>query len=426
MSIDGTGSQDGSDWSNAFESGEIETVLDQIMQPGDTLFLGGPTEEGGDDYGDLRFSITSSGTESKPKSLIGVDRGYGFPMLKGTQKVRSYVTIQFKGDSSFWTVQNIRIERRDIGLNALEGRHQGLVFDNVIIRHVREAAFRFQDCDNLMIRNCRAERYSNVGFQFTHSCDGVTLEGAVADCSGTSTEPAPEIWKHTSDPVGFDFHRKGSSEPENTRILLRNCVSINNRESNGDSYEQGDGFKFERNNRDIVLVACVANWNRDAGFDLKGTNQKLEGCVAVSNSRYGFKVWYDGILENCVAVGNRSRQLTLPSQKGEHTIVANYCTFHAEEKSDVGVGTEAEGTTGILNHCILSFSGESGRFTMGPGTVTLNESVTLANAGNPEDPPRYLDPVLPWTGLGDHFDNRTYGRDKGYSSERVEQIFANP
>tara|TARA_R100000027_G_scaffold1806_2_gene1976 strand:+ start:252 stop:1574 length:1323 start_codon:yes stop_codon:yes gene_type:complete len=425
MSADGAGAKDGSSWENAMHPKEIVSLVNEEMKPGDVLYLSGPTSEDDDDhYGDLRFSITSSGTEEQPLQMIGVDRGFGTPLFRGKQKVRSYATFRFKEDSSYWTLKNLQIERREIGIETGDGTHRGLVFENIIVSNVREAGFQFQDCDRLLVRNCRVQRYTEVGYRFSHSCDEVALIGVVADCSGTGPEPAEDHWKSTSSPVGFDFHYKKSKAPPNTDIVMRNCVAINNREIKpGKKYPQGDGFKFERSNERITLIGCVANWNRDAGYDLKGSEQTLQNCAAISNARYGFKLWYDGVMDNCVSVGNGSRQLTLPATSGERTITVNRSTFHMIADNDRAVGTETAGTTAVLNDCILSFAGKKGTYNSGKGTFVLNRTELFQNAGDPENSPRYVNPELPWTGLGDNFDNLEFRREKGYNSELVEQVF---
>ena len=77
---------------------------------GDILYLGGK-----ENAGDLRFVITSSGTASKPMSLIGADRGHGGPELIGTQIVRSYATVRSDGNSSYRTIKDFSLERCEWG-----------------------------------------------------------------------------------------------------------------------------------------------------------------------------------------------------------------------------------------------------------------------------------------------------------------------
>lgn len=416
MTVDGAGQKDGSSWEHAFESKELFPILNNTLQAGDSLFLGGPKTQDGAHYGDLRGSITSSGSKEARKALIGVDRGFGLPKFVGKQKVRSYTTLRLTEGSSYWTIQNLRIEHREFGLTTDDTEHKGIIIDGVSTYSMREAGFVFANCDDLIVQNCQSERYTEAGFRFLHSCDRIAIINCLADCTGTRDRDDAAHWKHCSDPVGFDFHSKRSEAAPNTDILMQNCIAINNRETKG-SYPQGDGIKFERSNIGVKLVGCLTSRNRDAGYDLKGAQQILENCKAISNSRYGFKVWYDGVLSNCISVDHGSRELTLPSTQGEHSITARNCTFHGTEKTDFIVGTETAGTTVILENCILSFAGNQKTFKAGRGKMVLNDSVTLKNASQPDNPPLYNKPALPWYGKGKDFDNRSYGTEKGYNSK---------
>ncbi len=415
MTVEGSGSKDGSNWENAFESQQLFVILNETLQAGDSLYLSGPETEDGAHYGDLRGSITTSGTKDARKALIGVDRGFGIPKFIGKQKVRSYATFRLNEGSSYWTIQNLRIEHREFGLTTDASEHKGIIIDGLSTYSMREAGFVFANCDDLIVRNCHAERYTEAGFRFLHSCDRIAIIDCLADCTGTRDRDDPEHWKHCSDPVGFDFHSKGSDAPPNTDILLQNCIALNNRETKG-SYPQGDGIKFERHNIGVTLIGCLTSRNRDAGYDLKGSQQILKNCKAIANSRYGFKLWYDGELTNCVSVGHGSREFMLPTRSGEHTITAKNCTFHGTEKTDFIVGFESKDTTAVLENCILSFATDKKTFKAGHGKLVLENSVELKNAADPENPPLYVNPTLPWYGHGDNFDNRTYGMEKGYSS----------
>ena len=415
MTVEGAGSKDGSGWDNALASPKLFQILNETLQPGDTLYLGGPETAESPHYGDLRGNITSSGTKEARKALIGVDRGFGFPEFVGKQKVRSYATLRLIEGSSYWTIKNLRIRHREYGLTTDATEHKALWIEGISVYSTRQAGFVFTNCDDSIIRNCQSERYSAVGFSFSHSCDRIQIIDCLADCTGTRDQDDLAHWKRLSDPVGFDFHSKGSDAPPNTEILMQGCIAINNRETKG-SYPQGDGIKFERNNIGVTLIGCLTSRNRDAGYDLKGSQQVLKHCKAISNSRYGFKVWYDGELTNCVSVGHGSREFMLPSKGGEHTITAKNCTFHGVEKTDFIVGFESKETTAILEDCILSFATNKKTFKAGHGQLILNNSVELKNASNPENPPSYYEPTLPWYGKDNSFDNRTYGEAKGYSS----------
>lgn len=421
LTVSGSGAKTGADWANAYALSSLATVVNTVMQPGDTMYLGGAESATAAIYGDYRLTINSGGTAGAPKSLIGVDRGFGIPKFLGAQTTRSYTTITLADGVGYWTVKNLYIEKRDIGIATSGTAHPGLVIDGITVRNVRSKAYSFTDCDNLLVQNCRAERYSQLAFMWNSACDGVTVRNCVADCTGMGDVEDAAWWIGCSDPVGFNFHIKNSTAAFNTNVLLEDCETLNNNEDTGESYEQGDGFKMEQSNNGVTLRRCRSHKNRDAAYDLKGDNQVLEDCIAVNNSRYGFKIWYDGLLNNCVSVDNGARQMTIAALSAGHAITAEHCTFHSETNTQAGVVIETAGNTLSMNNCIISFGGAAGTYTGGPGTITMNNSVKLANALNTANPPRYMNPVLPWDGLGENFDNQTYGLAKGYNSSGVSQ-----
>lgn len=415
----GAGTKDGSSWADAMAATSLVTTINTTMASGDTVYVGGPEVAGGTHYGDLRFTITSSGTAAARKRLVGVDRGFGLPLFLGPQPTRSYTTITFGDGCSYWTVSNLRIEHRENGISTSGAAHIGLVVDGVTVRDTSAKCFSFTDCDDLLVQNCRAERYNRKGFMFNHSCDNITVKGCVADATGTGSTP-DAYWKtRMSDPVGFDFHVKASTSPPNTNILLEDCEALNNDEDTGDSYEQGDGFKMEGNNDGVTLKRCISHHNQDAGYDLKGADQILNDCISIHNSRYGFKLWYSGVMTNCIALGNGARQFTLPATTTGNVITARQCTFHGATNTQAGVVIETGGNTAVLEDCVLSYAATAGSYTGGPGTFSIPGTVKHANAANTANAPRYINPVLPWDGTGDDFDNQTYGLEKGYNSTLV-------
>ena len=183
-----------------------------------------------------------------------------------------------------------------------------LWLDNVHARNGSEL-FRFNRCDNLLIRDCRADRYSHYGFFVHYDCDGVTFRNCVADGTGTGMVDDPTYWN--SDKIGFKFHvNTDTTRPDNTNILMEDCESLNNKHvTPEEDFEQGDGFMAEGGtgglggNNGMTFRRCKSHRNSDGGFDLKGQNLVLEDCIALT-SRNGFKLWYSGTLNNCVAVGN--------------------------------------------------------------------------------------------------------------------------
>ncbi len=417
LTVAGSGAKTGASWADAYDVGALWTTVNTTMQPGDTLYLGGPETSGGATYGDQRLTISSSGTALAKKSLIGVDRGFGFPQFVGIQATRSYTTISLADTVSHWTIKNLHIEHREYGIATAGTGHVGITIDGVTVRAVRNAGFAFTDCDDLLVQNCKAERYSGIGFKFNHSCDGVTVKNCVANCTGIGLADDPSWRTSCSSPVGFDFHIKNSTAAFNTDILLEDCLSLHNNEDTADTsdYEQGDGFKMERRNDGVTLRRCISNQNQDAAYDLKGEDQLLEDCIASGNFRYGFKVWYEGTLNNCASVNNGARQFTLASTSSGYTVTGNHCTFHCNT-GQAGAVIETSGNTLVLNDSIISFGSSAGTYTAGSGTFSLSSTSKLANTSNTANLPQYINPALPWDGTGTDFDNQTYGSTKGYNS----------
>jgi hypothetical protein len=406
----GAGAKTGNDWANAKDATTIGASITALAN-GETIYLGSGA------YGDRRFTISTSGTATARKAIVGVDTGGGLPSFVGIQTTRSYTTFAFASGASYWTLKDIKIEHRQWGVTSA-GANQGLIIDGLQIRDIRDNAFSFTDADNLLIQNCRAARYAEIGFRFNHSCDNVTIKNSVADCSDTGLVDDVPYRSSVNSPVGFDFHTKASTAPPNTNILIEDCESLNNDEDTADTgdFEQGDGFKMEGSNVGVTIRRCRSYRNQDAAYDLKGTNQLIEDSYA-GHSRYGFKLWYDGTLNNCIALGN-SRQMTLATTSTGYSYTANYCTFHNTTTTQIGAAMEAANTV-YLNNTLFTNATNSTNYRGGTGTWVLNNNAQHNNAANTANAPQYNNPVSPWYGVGTNYDNNTYGLTRGYNSTAV-------
>ena len=184
-------------------------------------------------------------------------------------------------------------------------------------------------------------------------------------------------------------------------------------------------------NEGLTFLRCKAFRNTDGGFDLKGSQQLIKDCVSNQN-KYGFKVWYDGSLVNCIAVANTQRGLYLASTSTttKYTLSATNCTVHSATNTGVAnAALEREINTFNLTDCLLTFAGANGTYVGGTGTFAhFNVSGTTvisgttprhAYAANTANAPRYNNPIIPWDGTGTNYDNQTYGVTRGYSSTRV-------
>ncbi len=404
MTPSGAGAKTGVDWANAIAYANVNTTVNTTMQPGDTLYL-----EGGHNYSG-GISITAGGTTTARKSIVGVDRGSGLPVLISADWGWSAIWVT----GGYWTIKDLKMEHYSTAINAYSCPE--LWIDGVLA-HFGSDLFQFNRCDNLYIHNSRADRYSHYGFFVYYDCDGVTFRNCVADGTGTGMTDDPTYW--SSDKVGFKFHIKLDTHVDNTNILMEDCDALNNKHvtTDPDDYEQGDGFMAEQGNVGLTLRRCTSQRNSDGAFDLKGSNQTLEDCIALT-SRNGFKLWYSGTLGNCVAVSNWAYNLQVAGPTNAGTaITADFCSFHQTSSVTVGVKTENPGNSVTLTNSIISRSGTLGSFT--GGSVTLGTgTVTHSNAQITTNAPQYVSPGA-WDGTGTNYDNLTYGLTKGWNSTDI-------
>jgi hypothetical protein len=251
----------------------------------------------------------------------------------------------------------------------------------------------------------------------------------VADGTGSGLNSNPSWKAQMNSPVGFNFHTKNSTQPFNTNILLEDCEALNHDEDTASTtdFEQGDGIKFEIRNTNVTIRRCYSHRNQDAGYDLKGSPQLIEDSFSARNLRSGFKVWFDGVLNNCVSLNNRGQQLILAGGvTTDRVITANFCTFHGGSGTQNGIRVENTGNTALLNDCIISYHTDhgptnAGSYTSGRGRIQQVRTSRYQNAGNTANNPRYINPVLDWNTVGNNFDNQTFGLTKGYNSGTVAQ-----
>jgi hypothetical protein len=177
----------------------------------------------------------------------------------------------------------------------------------------------------------------------------------------------------------------------------------------------------QQSNIGITFKRCISDTARDAGYDLKGSNQTINDSVAVNCKQAGVKVWYEGTFNNFIGVNNSS-QFYLGAS-GTLPITVNKGTFHSGTSAQRGILVEEAGRPSTFNDCIISFAGPAGNYYKGNTTgytpPTLVNSSTFANAGSGTSAPHYSNPVIPWNGEGTNYDNADYGITRGYNSTVV-------
>ncbi|HSV74180.1 MAG TPA: right-handed parallel beta-helix repeat-containing protein [Chthonomonadales bacterium] len=398
LTAGGAGSRSGVSWQHAFAAAQLQTVVNETMEPGDRLLVGGGTYRG------VALVVSRGGEPGYDKQIVGVDLGEGLPRLCGDWSVErpavGHTAIRIEAGVSHVTLRGVRIQGYRIGVHAPAvpggAARTHLRLDDVRIEQARYG-LHLANCDDVQLRDCVVRRYTKHGFRFEQGCDRVTLRRCIADCS----EGDPS-WEARTELLPFGFFLNTSSIPHSA-FLFEHCVARNNMMPlQQASFKNGDGFVVERSASGVRFVGCRSLRSQDGGFDLKARDVRLTDCVAVGNSR-GFRLWSAGVLRNCFAGwGN----VGLWVNGGP--VRAYRCTFH--EMADAAVVTDdaaEQGTT--LVDCLVTAA--AAQRNTGRGTVTFQGTVVLADS----DDARYPRPARDWDGLGNHMDSARHPH-KGYRS----------
>jgi hypothetical protein len=437
MTVSGAGSKNGSSWANAFAANSTTTtpsfVLNNTMKAGDVLNLGSG------DYGGIKFYIVSSGTDAARKSIIGVDRGTGFPQFMGSTTVDNDVqnaSLFIRNGADFWNISNLRFARRGWAVR-IEGKAAdpsvGFVFNNIFVGGCRNG-FKIFHGDRIRIFNSEVRRYKMQGIHFAQGCDDVTVRNCITDMTGTRMVP-DVAFRQDSNPRGIELHDPNSTNPRNSNILIEDCTSMNNDQDTGTvgDFEQGDGFMVQGPNDNVTFRRCQAYNNQDSGYDAKSPSQTFIDCVSMRNAHSGYKIWVNGTMTNCMAAHCGDQvQVIGRDDPTEVVLTANFCTFHRGGSGGGGVRVE-RGKIGFiqadLRNCILSSANASSTYNQRNLTEGIGSSIEL-NAGAANDTkihhsaaittnaPKYVNPIFAWDGIGNDYDNATYGTTKGYNSGR--------
>ncbi|MDQ8197067.1 malectin domain-containing carbohydrate-binding protein [Pelagicoccus enzymogenes] len=410
----GAGTQDGSDWANAYDQDQIDSLVDSTL-PGDRVLLGSGT------YTIPSLSINSSGTAGSPKGLIGVDTGGGLPLFQGTFDVNNNASshfIRIPGAAHYWEIKNLRFKDQPFVITltrngTTDTLRTNLVFENLHFDTI-EDAIRLYNASDILVKDCTVIRHTKKAFRIGDHSSFVTFDSCFTDCNGGDLSfPSRSI------PNGFAADDT-DGEPIIHDITFRDCVAINNgySQSSG-SYWNGDGFSTERGAYNIFYIRCKAYGNNDAGFDNKASYITYQDCVSAGNSR-GYRHWADnGQMFNCVASFNSKKGgtgssygLWVSGNGGEITV--DFSTMHG-----AGHGVTVEnGGTATISDSILSTTSSSSVFAS--SIANLIDTATY-RPGEGTDP-QYIAADPAWQGVPlDAMDSLTYGLTKGYSSERVDE-----
>ncbi|MEA3207618.1 MAG: hypothetical protein QOE70_675 [Chthoniobacter sp.] len=401
----GAGKRDGSSWENAFAQAALNEAVNDRLKPGDRLMLGGGT------YTNGSLRIATGGAPGKLKSIIGVDRGTGFPLFSSNWSVehpdKGPTCVQLEAGVSHVTLQHLRIKGYCFGVKANvspETPRTHLTFDDVDVEQQRHGYY-LSHCDDLVIENCDLKRYSKHGFRFDQGCNRVTVKKCTADCSEGDAD-----WETKTELFPFGFTVNDGGVPS-TELTFEDCVAKNNRKSNQGSlkYTNGDGFVVEGNTQDVTFIRCRSLRNQDGGFDLKVTGVRLTGCVAIGQRR-DFRLWHAGTLTNCFG-GWSSTGLWCK----EGPVTADHCTFHEHKNSAVEADGKATAPISLVN-CLISSSAAAPKVETGKKLVELKETI-VASVAPGGKAPGYLKDDSSWDGAGSAMDPTAYP-EKGYRSTR--------
>lgn len=391
----GAGRKDGTSWAHAFDQQSLGSVVNERMQPGDCLLLGGGL------YPAAALVIAQGGSAGQPKTIAGVDRGEGWPVFVGSWSVekptKGATALEIEAGVSHVVVEHLRIKGYAVGVYAPSVK-SGPAREQLIFREVDMEQFRhgfyLSDCDDVQLSGCDLKRYSKHAFRFDQGCDRVTLRHCTADCSEGDAE-----WEKKTElfPYGFSVNDAGAP---NTAFLFEDCLARNNlMPLQTTPYKNGDGFVVEENSSDVTFLRCRSIRNQDGGFDLKVRDVRLTDCLAIGNFR-GYRIWATGTLTNCFAGWS-----TTGLWNNGGPVAVQRCTFH--ELRDEAVQTDKEAAHPVtLRDCLISAAGKPSRQRAG-GEVVLNATVVA------EGDPQYPHPDPAWDGLGEAMNSRAYP-DKGY------------
>lgn len=397
LSLTGSGTRDGSTWANAYGPESVEKVVNEVMKPGDTLLVGPGV------YENMTLKILRGGGEGQPKTIIGIDNGFGLPVWGGTwaeeRPDKGSTIIEFAPGASHVVLERLRIKGAVTGVSApaVKGAppRSNLVFRDVDVSLCRHGYY-LADCDDLLLASCDVKRYTKHGFRLDQGCDRVLFQHCHADCS-----EGEDLWETKTELLPFGFFVNDAGQPS-TAVQFVDCLARNNMMPHQkNSYKNGDGFVVEENAVNVTFSRCRALRNQDGGFDLKAKNVRLIDCIGIGNSRT-FRVWNGGRLSNCFAGW---AQVGLWSNGG--SVNAERCTFHELTETAVLADDKASGPV-TLSDCLISATKIPHRSTS-QGTIVMEGTLTSEN-------PDYMRPSSAWEGMGDAMNSRAHP-GKGFHSE---------
>ncbi|MDP0490403.1 MAG: right-handed parallel beta-helix repeat-containing protein [Verrucomicrobiota bacterium JB023] len=390
----GAGKKNASSWEHAAPQSMIEELVNGTMAGGDALRLGSGV------YPRFSLSIHQGGEPGRPKTIMGVDRGEGLPLLRGEWDLdrpdKGSIGLRLKAGVSNLRFVDLQLSHHKVAVS-LRPVEKGaepassLTFSRVLVSHVRHGYY-LEDGIDLDFRDCETRRYSKHGFRFEGGCHRVKLIRCVADCS-----EGDEEWEKKTELFPFGFNATNGGAPQ-SNFTFEDCVARNNRMPlQKTSYKNGDGFVIEGGVAEVTLSRCLAWRNQDGGFDLKSPGVSLIDCIAMRNSR-GFRVWNGGSLTNCFS-GANGLGLWVNSTE---LVEVEGSTFYKNRVA--ALQTDDRSVAGIeASNCLFAENQKVSRKTS-RGPVRIEASAI----GDDEEPILFQEPNEDWLGDSSGMDSMSH------------------
>ncbi|MCF3650575.1 beta strand repeat-containing protein [Synoicihabitans lomoniglobus] len=419
----GSGSQNGSSWSNAYALGQLQTTINALAA-GDTLNLGSGT------YNSTAvIDIKGAGSSGNLRTITGVDTGGGLPLFQGNYDVNvsgssSKICFRFPGSqtASYWLIKDIKFTSYSWVVSMpLSGStytlRSNITFENLDADGIEEL-FQIRNATQILIKDCDAIRYCKKAFRYDDYTSFLTIQNCTADATGGDDDfPTRAI------PAGFCGMNTPGDAPIIHDIALIDCTARNNRYQPQSSYWNGDGFSTEAGTYNVTYTRCKSFDNHDGGFDDKADDVTYDGCISIGNQK-GFRYWGDnGNYVNCLAAYNQqyggtgnSDGLWVGKQSSRsHSayVHVSLSTFHNNAEWAL---ESYEGGQITATDCIVSVDGDwTNAYLVSSGPITLSGTAQWRTSSSLGPDPQYVAPSRTWTGSpADAFNSELYEDAKGY------------
>ncbi|MEK3883346.1 cadherin-like beta sandwich domain-containing protein [Paenibacillus sp. PL2-23] len=359
----GSGSMDGSSWSNALSAeapNALQSAWNHTAATG-TLYIGSGN------YVGRKLVIAAGGTDaSSPKRLVGVDTGGGLPVFSGSFTRFNQVSgnfIDVSAGASYWEVKDIQIRNYAVGIYT-KGRNVGFRISNVDVTEMSDGFYlnggaTAQDASigshDILIEDCDFMYYTKRGLRIRGGHYDVVVNNSTADAGGEA------YYVPGNFPFGFQV-ADSNQDPAivDRNITFNDCISSNNYENAGsDAYWNADGFVAEKASDYITFNRSIAFGNTDGGWDIKSDHAYLNDCISYDNKRaYRFWSSEEAVIRN--SVGYASVEFGgMPAAAGVWAGItggepANVFIYNSEIYNNAGPEVRAEGGNITFYNSIVS------------------------------------------------------------------------